>query len=333
MLALLHHGNLRQAEEQLAPRPPSRSRSRSSSRDRPRFSPRRSRSPDPRHPKQSAREKFWGPQNSALFPNEDRSVRDLPTTAGDHIRDSETQICIAEGRLVSAQLVMRYRQRLQNAQVRHDSTHDGEMIVSSNAVKSTTGKLEDAVPLLIAILKLMVACFTGPNGSDPGETTGYTAFIEGLASVFHPIVVVTVDMIARSDAWKRNAPLLPIPLRATSQLIAGAYRWPLVSMSSGFCSRCHEISCVPYNCPRTVITWSDAPATAAAAGQTARPKATCTQWSREAKCRFGEECRFKEGHTATRAESSPLPARAERRPRSRSPARRPRHQGGKGARR
>ena len=247
--ALIHHGNLRQAEEQLAPHAPSNSRSRTPS--VPVASPRRhrsrSRSPDARPAKNSklTPEAFWGPQNSALFPTDDRSARDRPTTAGDHIRDSETQKRIAEGRLVTAQLVMRLRQRLQNAQVRHDSTHDGEMIVSSNTVKSTTGKLTDAIPLLIAILKLMAACFTGPGGADPGETIGYAAFIENLVLVFHPIVILTVDMIARSHAWQYNLPLLPVPLKATSQLIAASQRWPLASMPSGFCSRCHEISCVP----------------------------------------------------------------------------------------
>ena len=195
--ALIHHGNLRQAEEQLAPHAPSNSRSRTPS--VPVASPRRhrsrSRSPDARPAKNSklTPEAFWGPQNSALFPTDDRSARDLPTTAGDHIRDSETQKRIAEGRLVTAQLVMRLRQRLQNAQVRHDSTHDGEMIVSSNTVKSTTGKLTDAIPLLIAILKLMAACFTGPGGADPGETIGYAAFIENLVLVFHPIVILIHD--------------------------------------------------------------------------------------------------------------------------------------------
>ena len=248
------------------------------------------------------------------------------------IRDFETQKRIAEGLLVTAQLVM-HATATENAQVRHDSTHDGEMIVSSNTVKSTTGKLTDAIPLLIAILKLMAACF-GPGGADPGETIGYAAFIESLVLVVHPIVILTVDMIARSHAWQHNLPLLPVPLKATSQLIAASQRWPLASMSSGFCSRCHEISCVPYNCPRIVITWSDAPN--AASGQGARATAICSQWNREARCRFGEECRFKEGHTAIRAKSAALPnPRTERGPRSRSPARRPRPhgQGGKGAKR
>ena len=102
------------------------------------------------------------------------------------IRDFETQKRIAEGLLVTAQLVM-HATATENAQVRHDSTHDGEMIVSSNTVKSTTGKLMDAIPLLIAILKLMAACF-GPGGANPGETIGYAAFIETLLLVVLPIV-------------------------------------------------------------------------------------------------------------------------------------------------
>ena len=78
--ALIHHGNLRQAEEQLAPHAPSNSRSRTPS--VPVASPRRhrsrSRSPDARPAKNSklTPEAFWGPQNSALFPTEDRSARE-----------------------------------------------------------------------------------------------------------------------------------------------------------------------------------------------------------------------------------------------------------------
>ena len=65
------------------------------------------------------------------------------------IRDCETQKRIAEGLLVTAQLVM-HATATENAQVRHASTHDGEMTVTSNTVKPRLVILTDAIPLPIA---------------------------------------------------------------------------------------------------------------------------------------------------------------------------------------
>ena len=62
------------------------------------------------------------------------------------IRDSETQKRIAEGLLVTVM----HATATENAQVRHDSTHDGEMTVSSNTVKPRLVILTDAIPLPIA---------------------------------------------------------------------------------------------------------------------------------------------------------------------------------------
>ena len=100
------------------------------------------------------------------------------------IRDCETQKRIAEGLLVTAQLVM-HATATENAQVRHESTHDGEMTVSSNS-QAQTGNIDGRNPPPDR-LKLMAACF-GPGGSNPGETIGYAAFIETLLLVVLPIV-------------------------------------------------------------------------------------------------------------------------------------------------
>ena len=175
--ALTHHSNLRQAEEQLAPCAQQlRSRTPSVAA----VSPRCHRSPHRSRSQELTQEAFWGPQNSALFPTEDRSARDLPTIAGDHIRDFETQKRIAEGLLVTAQLVM-HATATENAQVRrlHSRRRDDSQLQHSQV---QTGIVDGRNPL-----KLMVACF-GPGGANPGETIGYAAFIETLLLVVLPIV-------------------------------------------------------------------------------------------------------------------------------------------------